>query len=99
MREGDEMYQRMEEKIAAENYLTVNNRLYNYKFRDGDCVRKGHCNFPEIAGELEFYDFSFPLDVSVSLVKLMFGIWIAFEIVSLSALVIRVIKIKQYIRL
>ena len=99
MREGDEMYQRMEEKIAAENYLTVNNRLYNYKFRDGDCVRKGHCDFPEIAGELEFYDFSFPLDVSVSLVKLMFGIWIAFEIVSLSALVIRVIKIKQYIRL
>ena len=98
-KEGEKFYQRMEEKIAAENYLTVKNRLYNYKFRDRDCVKKGHCEFPEVAGELEFYDYAFIFDAGVSLVKVMLGIWLAFEIVSLSALVIRVIKIKKYVRL
>ena len=98
-KEGEKFYQRMEEKIAAENYLNVKNRLYNYKFRDRDCVKKGHCEFPEVAGELEFYDYAFIFDAGVSLVKIMLGIWLAFEIVSLSALVIRVIKIKKYVRL
>lgn len=92
MKEGKEMYKRMEETIAAENYITYHNRLYNYQFRDRDCVKRGHCEFPSVAGELQFYDYRFPIDVAVSFIKITFTIWIFFEAFSLIALILEYIR-------
>ena len=57
-------FRRMEGKIASENYLNINNRVYNYAFRDLNCIKHKNCTIQPPAGELDFYD--------IGLVKLFF---------------------------
>ena len=57
---GDEAlksFRRMEGKIASENYLNINNRIYNYAFRDLNCIKHKNCTIQPPAGELEYYDY------------------------------------------
>ena len=94
--EGNEAYERMGKTIASENYLTVNNRLYNYEFRNRTCVEKGHCEFPDSAGESYYYDLSSPFILITSVLKYSIGIWLVLELVSYIILFIVRKKNKNY---
>lgn len=60
VKQGLSMYERMFQHIQAETFLIYNNRLYNYGFRNKECIAKGECEFPEPYG-LEFNDDFFAL--------------------------------------
>lgn len=47
VKEGLAMYDRMFRHIQSETYLMYHNRLYNYAFRDNQCIEKGSCEFPK----------------------------------------------------
>lgn len=42
--------------LSAENYLGAKNQLYNYAFRDEDCISKGNCTLPEKLPDIDFND-------------------------------------------
>lgn len=42
--------------LAAENYLGAKNRLYNYKFRDEDCIKNHNCQLPKKLPDIKFKD-------------------------------------------
>ena len=46
-KKGREMYDTMFKHIQVETHLTYNNRLYNYAFRDNECIEEGKCYFAE----------------------------------------------------
>ena len=99
-KEGNKVFERMEKKFSAENYLTYHNRLYNYALRDRECVKKGHCEFPETGGPLDFYDFSFPVQIGMSLLKITIVLWVTAEIVTLGNFAVRkIIGNKNYMEL
>ena len=52
------MYQAMSEFLTEENYLMKQNRLFNYKLRNTECVKFRNCTFPN-ATEITIEDGSF----------------------------------------
>lgn len=42
--------------LAAENYLGAKNQLYNYNFRDEECIKNHNCQLPEKLPDLRFLD-------------------------------------------
>lgn len=75
--EGISMYDRMFKHIQAETFLIYNNRLYNYGFRDKDCISRGKCDFPE-PYSLEFNDGFF----AMCLIFIPVGIMLALTLAS-----------------
>ncbi|EAY02212.1 hypothetical protein TVAG_451120 [Trichomonas vaginalis G3] len=41
------MFQRMGKMVSIETYLNYHNRVYNFAFRDNQCIEKGDCKMPE----------------------------------------------------
>ena len=67
-KEGYSAFERMGERYSAENYINYHNRLYNYAFRDTECVERGHCEFPKHSEEQHFYDLDLPDDKDIVVV-------------------------------
>ncbi len=95
-KEGNKVFERMEKKFSAENYLTYHNRLYNYALRDRECVKKGHCEFP-IPGEYEmYYDRKLPMIWLLSIIKVAVIIWIVVEADGLIVFAVNKMRNKNY---
>lgn len=78
--------------LSAENYLGIKNQLYNYKFRNVDCVENMSCKLPEKLPDLVFNDHIF---VSYVL-KIYIKSEIAIIVPILIAALIKIYRIKIY---
>ena len=95
-KEGYSAFERMGERYLAENYINYHNRLYNYAFRDTECVERGHCEFPKHSEEQHFYDLDLPGRFLVSVTKIAVLFWVILEGVSILFLLIQKWRKKQY---
>ena len=65
IKESKEMYDTMFRHIQAETHLTYGNRLYNYAFRDNQCIEKGKYCTIQIMVQEDFQKASYPCFVNV----------------------------------
>ena len=84
-------FKRMEGKIASENYLNYHNQMYNYAFRDIECIKNKNCNIRPPDGELEF------LDLILVCILTAFFIWIFIKNVLWIELFIFIMLVVQFI--
>lgn len=59
--------------MAAENYLSIENRLYNYKFRNEECKGEKKCELPHALPPLSFEDYLFIWFIIRTYFKVVFG--------------------------
>lgn len=68
------MYRESFEFVTSENYLTSWNRVYSYKFRDGECIANGNCTMPQPGADVRANQKGFLVFYVVIPVPVMLGV-------------------------
>jgi hypothetical protein len=84
-------FKRMEGKIASENYLNYHNQMYNYAFRDIECIKNKNCNIIPPDGELELHDLLLFFITAGMFILICLVNFLCIELFALIVIVIRVI--------
>jgi hypothetical protein len=70
---GEDMF----DYLSSENYIFATNRLFNYRFRDRDCLLNGNCVLPRRNRPVAFSDASFYIGViGVPAIAAIVGFWV-----------------------
>jgi hypothetical protein len=81
------MFQESFEFLTSENYLASWNRVYSYKFRDGECIANGNCTMPQPGPDVRASQKGFLALYVVLPVPVMLGVGgflvLAYEIIQL----------------